>query len=165
MPQQRRFYGDLVNGICYTVFLPVYTYLWWMEAVEKATIIASTTTASVVSTTGQEDVVEDSNAYYYYCHEQQQHSSDMTLSGVCTTSTLATTTTTAHDVAFHVLIGPRNIVFAFYITAICCWYSHIYSSNTASTLALLGMSASIAFMNLYSWPYINEVVVIPQFFW
>lgn len=61
--------------------------------------------------------------------------------------------------------GARNIVLAFAWTAVCCWFSYLKEAPMASVFACLGMSASIAGMNLYRWPHSDEVVVLPQFLW
>jgi signal transduction histidine kinase/DNA-binding NarL/FixJ family response regulator len=87
--------GDLVNGLCYTAFLPVYA---WMSLKDPAP-------------------------------------------------------------------GAINIVIVFAWTVVWSWYSVLKQDFFASTLACIGMSASIAGMNLYGWPHADEVVVIPQFFW
>lgn len=88
-------YGDLVNGMCYTAFLPVYLWLW----------------------------IKDPSP------------------------------------------GARNIVIAFAWTTICCWFSFLKGNAFASLLACVGMTLSIAGMNLYRWPHADEVVVFPQFLW
>jgi signal transduction histidine kinase/ActR/RegA family two-component response regulator len=61
--------------------------------------------------------------------------------------------------------GSRNIVIAFAITTSCCWFSYLKHNAIASALAYLGMSAGIVGMNLYRWPFKDEVVVVPQFLW
>lgn len=99
MNQEMRMYGDLVNGMCYSAFLPVYLYLWINET--------------------------DSTKWE----------------------------------------GAKHINFAFAWTAVFCWYSYLFVDPLASTLAFLGMSTSIAGMDLYQWPHFGEVVVVPQFLW
>jgi signal transduction histidine kinase len=61
--------------------------------------------------------------------------------------------------------GSRNIIIAFALTTFCCWFSYLKHSAAASALAYFGMSACIVCMNLYRWPYKDEVVVLPQFLW
>jgi len=61
--------------------------------------------------------------------------------------------------------GAGQIVIAFAWTAVFSWVSYLKKSAVASILACLGMSASIAGMNLYRWPHSDEVVVLPQFLW
>lgn len=87
--------GDLVNGLCYAVFTPIYLYMWLRDP----------------------------------------------------------------------LPGVGNIVLAFAWTAVFSWVSYLKESSVASVLACLGMSASIAGMNLYQWPHLDEVLVLPQFLW
>jgi len=88
-------YGDLVNGLCYTAFLPVYL---WMSL---------------------------------------KNPSSQSL----------------------------QICAAFAWTTVFSWYSYWTNSSRASMMAIVGMSASIAGMNLYRWPHADEVVVVPQFLW
>lgn len=92
-----RYYGDLVNALCYTIFLPVYLWLWLAQEPDNE--------------------------------------------------------------------GARNINIAFALTAVFSWYAVWKGSPLASSLAMLGMSSSIAGMNLYRWPHADEVVVIPQYLW
>jgi signal transduction histidine kinase/ActR/RegA family two-component response regulator len=61
--------------------------------------------------------------------------------------------------------GAMNIIIAVAWTAGCCWFSYLKQSVVASILACVGMSASIAGMNLYAWPHADEVVILPQFLW
>lgn len=61
--------------------------------------------------------------------------------------------------------GADHIVAAFAWTAVFSWISYWKQNSPASVLACLGMSASIAGMNLYQWPHSDEVVVVPQFLW
>jgi hypothetical protein len=109
--------------------LPVYAWLWWVEAIN-----------------------------HHHHHQVNGSSSSMNTEVSCEEADSPLSSTGVAHVARNILIGPRNIVLAFLWTAVCCWLSYLSSSNSsnnnvnrvhgnvviASTLALLGMSVSIA---------------------
>jgi hypothetical protein len=56
----------------------------------------------------------------------------------------------------------RNIIIAF-ATTTCCWFTYLKRNATHPLCLFMYVWCLIVCMNLYRWPYKDEVVVLPQF--